>query len=161
MSSDPAANAYLATKILTATPEQLRLMLLEGALKFCRQGRDGLANKNYEAVFNGFSRCRAILVELVTTMKPEPDRELYERLSSLYLFMMSRLMESSHERNIEKADEVIKLLDYERETWVMLIEKVTEMRKRGELPGAVAPKPVAPQPAADGGPGISTLSVAG
>jgi flagellar protein FliS len=128
MSSDPAANAYLATKILTATPEQLRLMLLEGALKFCRQGRDGLANKNYEAVFNGFSRCRAILVELVTTMKPEPDRQLYDRLSSLYLFMMSRLMESSHERSIEKADEVIKLLDYERETWVMLIEKVTEMR---------------------------------
>ena len=162
MSSDPGANAYLATRILTATPEQLRMMLLEGAVKFAKQGRDGMVAKNYEAVFNGFTRCRAILVELVSTMKPEPDAELYARLSALYLFMMSRLLESSHERSVPKAEEVIKLLEYERETWSMLIEKVARMRKSGELPAAAGSKPAASAPLAAGArPTMPSLSVAG
>jgi len=162
MSSDPGANAYLATRILTATPEQLRMMLLEGAVKFAKQGREGMVAKNYEAVFNGFTRCRAILVELVSTMKPAPDAELYARLSALYLFMMSRLLESSHERSVTKADEVIKLLEYERETWSMLIEKVGRMRKSGELPPAGGAK-VAAGAAGPAGvrPTMSSLSVAG
>ncbi|MEO1059304.1 MAG: flagellar export chaperone FliS, partial [Actinomycetota bacterium] len=31
-------NPYLKTKVMTASPEELRLMLYDGALKFCRQG---------------------------------------------------------------------------------------------------------------------------
>lgn len=138
------------------------MMLLEGAVKFAKQGREGMVAKNYEAVFNGFTRCRAILVELVSTMKPAPDAELYARLSALYLFMMSRLLESSHERSVTKADEVIKLLEYERETWSMLIEKVGRMRKSGELPPAGGAK-VAAGAAGPAGvrPTMSSLSVAG
>lgn len=117
---------------MTASPEQLRLMLLEGAVKFCRQGRDGLVARNYEQVFGSFTRCRAIITELLTTMKPEPDRKLYERLSSLYLFMVARLVEASHERSVAKTEEVLKLLEYERETWVMLIEKLATAKQQAQ-----------------------------
>ena len=34
-----AANQYLRTKVLTATPEQLQMMLFDGALVFCEQAR--------------------------------------------------------------------------------------------------------------------------
>ncbi|NJL30429.1 MAG: flagellar protein FliS [Phycisphaerales bacterium] len=30
-------NPYLRTKIMTASPQELRLMLYEGAVRFCRQ----------------------------------------------------------------------------------------------------------------------------
>lgn len=122
------ANAYLRTKVLTASPEELRLMLLDGAIKFAMQGREGLAARNYEASFNGISQCRNIILELLTSIKPEFDPELCERVKSLYTFLYTQLVESSMEKNITKLDTVIKLLQYERETWVMLMAKVAEDR---------------------------------
>ena len=137
-------------------------MLLEGAVKFCRQGRDGLVVKNYEQVFGAFTRCRAIVTELLMTMKPEPDRKLYERLSSLYLFMIARLVEASHERSVAKTEEVLKLLEYERETWVMLIEKLATTKQQGQQPGPQSPARPAPTSAPAPAPErMPSLSVAG
>ncbi|MBL0870236.1 MAG: flagellar export chaperone FliS [Phycisphaerales bacterium] len=123
------ADAYLATKVLTASPAELRLMLLDGAIKFCTQGRDALEKKNFEGCYNGFSRTRNILVELVGTMKPEPNPDLYNKLSALYMFMISRLLQASHEKNVVKANEVIDLLHFERETWVMAMQKAAQELK--------------------------------
>ncbi len=138
MSQDTRSSAYLTTRVMTASPVELRLMLIEGAIKFLRQGRDGLVSKDYEACFNGYSRGRAIISELMTTMRPEPDRELYGRMQSLYAYMMSRLIESSHEKDPAKADEVIRLLEYDRETWMMLIEKLRS-EERGHARAHPAP----------------------
>jgi flagellar secretion chaperone FliS len=135
--SNNNANAYLRTKVLTASPEELRLMLLDGAIRFCRQGRDGIANRDWEASFNGFSKCRKILTELMTSMRPEIDPDLCARLTGLYTFFYTHLIEAAHEKSVAKADRVIELLEYERETWVMLMGKVRE--ERG---GAGGPAPI-------------------
>lgn len=138
------ANEYLATKVMSASAEELRLMLLDGAIKFCRQGREGLAGKNYEACYNGFTRCRAILMELVQTMRPEHDAELCARLTGLYMYMVMRLLESSHEKDLAKADEVIGLLEYDRQTWAMLMDKLASERGVRTGNGENAPNPDAP-----------------
>lgn len=124
----PSAAAYLQTKVMSASPEELRLMLLDGAIKFCRQGRDGLAARNYEACHNGFSRCRAILVELISSMRTEIDPALCERLTGLYVFMINQLIEASHTRDATKADKVVELLEYDRETWIQLMERLAQER---------------------------------
>lgn len=139
MTTESPVNAYLRTRVLTSSPEQLRLVLLEGALKFANQGRDGLLSKDFEASFNGISRCRDIVLELLTTMKPEFDPELCERVKSLYTFMYTHLVEASMERSVEKLDKVIKLLEYERETWVLLIEKLAEERSAAKEEAAAQP----------------------
>jgi flagellar secretion chaperone FliS len=121
--SNPA-NAYLRTKVLTASREELRLMLLDGAIKFAHQGREGLAAKNYEASYNGISQCRNIVLELLTTIKPEFDPELCDRVKALYTFLYTELVEASMQKSVERVDGVIKLLQYERETWAMLMKKL-------------------------------------
>ncbi len=128
------ANAYLRTKVLTANPEELRLMLLDGAIKFAKQGTQGLQEKDYEASYNGLSQCRNILLELINTIKPEFDPELAERVRSLYTFMFQELVEASFSRNAKKANQVIELLEYERETWVLLMENIAKGRAEGEDP---------------------------
>jgi flagellar protein FliS len=128
------ANAYLRTKVLTASPEELRLMLLDGAIKFAYQGREGLAARNYEASFNGISQCRNIVLELLTTIRPEYDPELCDRVKALYTFFYTELVEASMQKSLPKIDGVIKLLEYERETWVMLMDKLAEERASGRLP---------------------------
>lgn len=137
------AEQYLATKVLTASPAELRRLLLEGAVRFCTQGRDGLAGKDFEAAFTGFTRTRAIIVELMTTMRSDVgDPSVVERLRALYGFMMARLLKASHEKSIEAANEVIGLLEFELETWVLLMSRMAEGGP-GQTPPAT-PSPGAP-----------------
>jgi flagellar protein FliS len=113
---------------MAASPQELRLMLLEGALKYARQGRLGLEQKNFEASFTGMSNCRDIVMELMTTIRREPNPELADSVKALYTFMYTTLVEASLEKDVAKLDAVIQLLEYERETWVLLMQKLASER---------------------------------
>ena len=130
------ANAYLRTKVMSASPEELRLMLLDGAIKFAQQGREGLLQKNYEQSFTGLSSCRDIVFELMTTIRAEINPELAANIKGLYTFIYTQLIEGSHEKDVSKVDKAIELLQYERETWVMLMQRLVEERA-----GSIAPVP--------------------
>lgn len=122
------ANAYLRTKVLTAAPEELRLMLLEGAVRFATQGRDGLARKDFEASFNGFTQARDIVLELINSVRPEIDPQLCAKVQAVFTFIYKELVSASFEKSVERADAAIKLLEYERDTWAMLIQKLAAER---------------------------------
>jgi flagellar protein FliS len=141
------ANAYLRTRVMTASPEELRLMLLDGAIKFAQQGREGLATKNYEMSFNGIDRCRNIILELIVTVRDDVAPDLAKNVKSLYTFFYNELTNASLEKDVSKIDKVIELLNFERETWVMLMDQLTKERAAGLVPEAVpasAPRENAP-----------------
>jgi len=123
-----ASNEYLRNAVMTAPPEQLHLMLYDGAIRFTRQALAGLESKNFEVAFNGFSRAQKIVLELINALNYEVDRSLCNRMSGLYNFIYRKLVQASIERNPQPAQEAVKLLDYQRETWVMLIEKLRQER---------------------------------
>ncbi len=152
------ANAYLRTQVMSASPAELRMMLLDGAVKFARQGRQGLAENNHEQVYSGFSQARAIVTELMTSMRPEVAPELCEQVRSLYAFIFQELVRASLDRNIEKADKAIELLEYEQQTWRLLMEQL-------KTEGAAAGTPNQPKPAAgyapEGNPAYTPLSIEG
>lgn len=129
-------NEYLRTKVLTASPEELRLLLLDGALKFGRQGRDGIARKDYEASYEGITQCRNIVFELLTTIRDEPDAELAKNARALYAFLYRQLIDAGHRRDTAALDKVLELLAYERETWVLVMEKLGAERGEGAAAAA-------------------------
>jgi len=122
------ANAYLKTKVMTASPEELRLMLLDGAIKFARQGRDGLAARDFEAAFEGVTSCRSIVIELMTNVRDDVDPQLCERVRTVYGFIFQELTVAGFRKEPQRLDRVIELLEYERETWVLLMDKLSEER---------------------------------
>ncbi len=121
--SEENHNAYLKTQVLTANPAELRLMLLEGSVRFATRGRDALEAKDHEGVYEGFSRARDIVMELVGSLKEDQAPELCAKMKSLYLFIYQRLIEASSLRDVTIANEVIELLTYECETWKMAMAK--------------------------------------
>ena len=120
------AQEYLRTKVMTASPAELRLLLLDGAIRFGEQAREGLEQKNPEQAYDGSRQCRAILTELTTGLRSELAPELCERLSSLYLFLYKSLVEAMSDRDPEGVRKVIEILTYERETWRLTMEKLVE-----------------------------------
>lgn len=131
MNDTNTANAYLRTKVMTASQEELRLMLLDGAVKFATQAKAGLEEVNHEKSYLGFTQCRDIVLELMNTIQDEPAPEIAKSMRDLYTFMYSQLVKASIERDIKIVDEVISLLNYDRETWVMTMEQVTAERELG------------------------------
>lgn len=145
MNGTDTANAYLRTRVMTATPEELRLMLLDGAIKFARQAEYGLDNKDYEASFAGFSQCRDIVLELMRTIDDKHDPDLANRVRSLYAFLYTELVEASFDKDKPRLLKAIELLEYERETWKLLMDKLAE--ERGTAPTTTAATPARPAPA--------------
>jgi flagellar protein FliS len=131
-------NAYQRTQVLTANPEQLRLLLLEGAVRFTRQGREAIEKKDYEAIYTGFTKARDIVVELMTAIRPDTEPTLRSKVQGLYGYIFRLLMDASFEKDVAKADEAIKLLDFECETWKLAMEKLKAERSHATARSAQA-----------------------
>lgn len=123
MNPQAAAN-YLRTKVMTATPEQLQLMLYDGAIRFAEQGKAALAEKSYEASYNALSRAQKIITELQCGLKHDVAPELCGKLSALYNFVFRKLMEANIQHDLHAVDEALSILRYQRETWVMLLDQL-------------------------------------
>jgi flagellar protein FliS len=119
-----AAQNYLRTKVLTATPEQLQLMLYDGAIRFAEQARIALEKKDYEQSYNGISRAQKIIAELTSSLKRDVAPDLCDRLAGLYNFIYRKLLEANIEHKLESLDEALGLLRYQRETWMMLLNQL-------------------------------------
>lgn len=123
-------NAYLRTKVMTASPAELRMMLFEGAIKFAEQGKTALQQKDFEAAYNGLTRAQNIIMELINSLRPQNDPELCDRLSSLYTYVYKQLVAAGTERNAELVEEALQLLRFERETWSMLLDRLADENRR-------------------------------
>ncbi len=125
------ANAYLRTRVMTAAPEELRLILLDAAIRFAQQGREGIEKRDYEAIYEGIRQSREIVLELLTSIDNAEQSEVTERIRSVYMFLYKELLTLGIERDLPRLDKVIEILEYERETWVLLMEKVAKERAGG------------------------------
>jgi flagellar protein FliS len=135
------AQNYLRTKVLTATPEQLQLMLFDGAVRFADQGREALVEKNFEQVFLNFSRAQKIVNQLICALNRDVDPELCDRLAGIYKYVYRKLVEASVEHKLASAEEAISLLNFQRETWVMLMEKLGKQKATAAAKGMDIPSP--------------------
>ena len=112
----PAPNVYQQSAVLTATPEQLVVMLYDGANRFLtqsaiamRDGRAGLAGEKLR-------RAEAIIDELLATLDMSVG-DIAERLQALYLFFKEHLMAARLNQDASKVDEVARLMRELRSAW--------------------------------------------
>jgi len=141
------SQAYLKTKVLTASPSELRLMLIDGAIRFSEQAKQGYESKQFESAFEGTTKAQAILLELINALRPDQAPELCKRLSALYTFMYTSLVDASTNRDVTRIDEVIELLRFERETWVLCMDEMTrENHSAAKLTSIPSVNPTQPPP---------------
>lgn len=154
--SQNASFEYLKNTVLTAPPEQLQLMLYDGAIRFVTTGRDALVAKDYEGAFNGFDRAQRIILQLNSGLRREVHAELVDQIASLYNFVYRRLVDANSERDPAAADDALQILRHMRETWTLLLDKLAQER------GAAQPRPTPATAAAPGkNPSVESLSLEG
>jgi flagellar protein FliS len=123
-----AAQNYLRTRVLTATPEQLQMMLYDGAIRFAEQAKLALEKKDWEGGYVNCSRAQKIIAELNSGLKRDVAPELCGKLASLYNYIYRKLVEASMHHQIPPMQEALDILRFQRETWAMLMEKLGKQK---------------------------------
>ena len=119
-----ASSEYLRNAVMTATPEQLQLMLYDGAIRFTRQAREAMERKDLETSCEKLLRVQRIMIELQSGLRSEINPELCSQMSALYSFVYDRLVEANMKRDLACIEEGLRILEHMRETWRLLLEKL-------------------------------------
>lgn len=140
MTYQRASEKYFESQVYTASPQRLRLMLIDGALQYARR-----ASQHWQAgrIYEGGEAivgCQRIVTELLRTLKPEIAPELVANVSALYNFVFKSLIEAGLKRDQAKLNDAIAILEIERETWRQVCEQLgSSLEGQTPLPATRTP----------------------
>lgn len=120
-----STNAYLQqynnSKILTASPAELTLMLYEGAIKFCNIAITGIEQKDIQKAHNNIVKTERIINHFRVTLDTKyPVAEDFDRV---YEYLERRLVEANVKKDKEILEEVCMHLRSMRDTWKEVMRK--------------------------------------
>jgi flagellar protein FliS len=115
-------NQYLANTVLSASPEQLMLMLYDGAGRFLVQAIQAIEEGQVDKRAHFINKASAIVSEFAATLDRTQAPALAEDLTALYGYMLRRMMQANLKNDTEPLVEVKGLLADLRATWAEAIE---------------------------------------
>ena len=116
MTTANAYQAYKSNTALTSSPQELTLMLYNGAIKFCMQGKQAIEEKNIQESHRLIMRAQDIIVELQATL--DPKYPISEELDRIYDFILYQLREANVAKSQEHLDTAADFIRELRDTWV-------------------------------------------
>lgn len=111
MQDKAAVNQYRSIQISTVDRGRLLLMMYEGATKFLKQAKAGLESKDIPKFARFLSKSQAIIAELANTLDFEKGGVIARDLDRLYDFMLFYLTEANLQKDPEKIQRVINLVE--------------------------------------------------
>lgn len=114
MTNNPYAKIK-ANSINTASPQELTLMLYDGAIKFGNQAKLAIEKEDNEKANNFIIRVEAIIAELQSTL--DFDYEVSDGLYLMYDYIQRKLIDANLNKNIEDLDEALGFIRELRDTW--------------------------------------------
>lgn len=133
-----AAQAYFQTQVTTTSQGHLLLLLYDGAIKFLKQAKEKIQEKNYAEKGMLISKAMDVINELDSSLNSHKGGEIAANLHNLYFFCNTRLLKANLNMDCVLIDEVIKILAGLRDAFAQIMK-----------PGAAdAPQPLAAKPAA-------------
>lgn len=107
--------AYANSKIMTASPAELTLMLYDGAIKFCNIAVVAIECKDIEKAHINIVKVERIIDELRISLDHKyPVAKDFEKV---YTYLLQRLREANLKKDTEILQEVLRHLRTMRETW--------------------------------------------
>ncbi|QDU91732.1 Flagellar protein FliS [Pirellulimonas nuda] len=136
---------YLESKVNTASPAQLHLMLIEGAVRFARQAEQAMLRDEEVRANSSLTKVIDIVAEMLAGVR-HADTEINRRLEELYQFVFATAVSAYVNFDSNKLADVLRVLEFERETWRLACERTqaADGPKGAPIPAAHLPRVDAP-----------------
>ena len=123
-----SAEKYLKTRVMTASPVELQIMLHEGCIGFCRQARKHLVDGDLGLSHHFMSRAQDVILELSGGLRRDAHPELCRNLASLYHFLFMQLFQTNTSHDPARLDDILSVLEKLTEGWRQLARKLASER---------------------------------
>jgi flagellar protein FliS len=120
------AAEYLESKVLTATPHQLHLMVVDGAIRHATGAQAALESSDFRRAQAQFGRANEFIAELIAGLDATRQPHLIEQLKSVFVFVHQTLSEADRQHDVRRVDDALSVLRLHRQTWVALGAKLAE-----------------------------------
>lgn len=107
--------AYQNSKIMTASPAELTLMLYDGAIKFCNIAVVAIEKNDISGAHNNIMKTERIIQEFKASL--DHKYPVAKDFENVYNYLLSRLKEANVKKDTEIMEEVLKHLRTMRDTW--------------------------------------------
>ena len=121
MVQNQAYAAYNNSKILTASPAELTLMLYDGAIKFTNIAIMAIEKHDIEKAHNNIVKTERIILEFQATL--DDKYPVAKDFDAGYTYLIQRLREANLKKDSEILEEVLKHLRTMRDTWKEVMAK--------------------------------------
>lgn len=106
---------YANSRIVTASPAELTLMLYEGAIKFCNIAIMAIEQKDIMKAHNNIVKVERIIEEFQATLNYKYP--VAKDFDEVYKYIYQRLIDANMSKDKEILEEVLKHLRTMRDTW--------------------------------------------
>ena len=114
-----AQYTYQATRISTATKEQLLLITYDIGIKACRTAENAMTSKtpDYDTANKEIIRAQEVVRELMVTLNRERGGEMADKLMQLYEYMYQQLVDANMKKEPDNLRTVRGMLEELKQTW--------------------------------------------
>lgn len=119
---NPYLNQYQQNQIMTASQEQILIMLYDGAIRFCRQAMTASEAGDVAEKLSRIAKTYAIITEFSNSLNHEIGGDIAADLDGLYHFMLRALNKARTDTSGDHLRTVEHLLVDLRLTWGEAVE---------------------------------------
>ncbi|WP_042333994.1 flagellar export chaperone FliS [Desulfosporosinus meridiei] len=130
MMNQQMANAYKNQQILTSTPEQLTLLLYNGALRFMTESILAMEQGDTQKSHNANMRVQDIVREFMHTL--DMSYELSKTWAQLYEYIEHCLIQGNMKKDVAQLQQAKGMLLELRDTWVEAMKQTHVARAVGK-----------------------------
>lgn len=129
---NPYLNQYKKAQVQTSSPEQILIMLYDGAIRFLNQAKVHIQNKDVEQSHVNIIKAQRIITEFMSSLDMELGGDMAQNLFNLYEYLHYRLVQANIKKDIEAIDEVLGHLRSLKATWEEAI-KIAAKEKEASI----------------------------
>lgn len=107
--------AYANSKVLTASPAELTLMLYDGAIKFTNIAIVAIEKNDIQKAHTNIIKAERIIIEFQSTL--DHKYPIAEDFNKVYTYLIRRLRDANIRKDKEILEEVLTHLRTMRDTW--------------------------------------------
>jgi len=117
MYNNNAYNTYKNNSVNYASKDQLLLIILDGAVKFSKMGRQAILDKDIKGAHENIIKTQNIFYELTISLDLNHSGDWGLNVINIYKFIIDKLVEANIKKDINIMDEIIPLIEEIRDMW--------------------------------------------
>lgn len=130
MAMSNAYAQYSNSRVLTATPAELTLMLYEGAIKFCNIAIVAIDGGEIQKAHVNIVKAEKIIEHLQMTL--DTKYPVAKDFDNIYSYLLKRLFEANIKKDKEMVTEVKMHLNSVRDTWKEVM-RINSSKEKGVI----------------------------